>query len=70
MNGLEARIAGPLNNKTIGTKLSASPINPNKLPAHPNPRFLKSGWEANGKNAPKLFRPSEAAESAEAAYFE
>jgi hypothetical protein len=33
------------------------PINPSKVPAHPNPRFENNCGEASGKNAPKAFLP-------------
>lgn len=39
------------------------------LPAHWKPRLLKRSWLARGRKAPKVFRPKDAAESAELAYF-
>ena len=55
--------------RTIGTRDKAIPTNPSNVPAHPYPRFENNCGAANGRNAPKLFRPNDAAESAEAAYF-
>ena len=69
MKGDLLRIAGPLSSKMTGTTLNANPIKPSKLDAHWNPRFVYRACEANGKKAPKVFRPSEASDNAEAAYF-
>src|ERR1700712_2145429 len=69
MNGLRRRISGPLSTSTTGTTERAIPTNPSKEPAHPYPSVSKSSKEARGRNAPKVLRRSEAADSADAAYF-
>lgn len=68
MTGLRCRISGPLSTSTTGTTDRATPINPNKVPAQPNPKFVKRAVDERGRRPLMMFRPSEVAESAEAAY--